>query len=231
MANSDFNHFDDHYFRFLKQLKKNNNRPWFQENKARYESDVLGPSLEFIRAMRPHLKKISPHFDAIDKRVGGSMMRIYRDTRFAKDKTPYKTNVGIQFRHELGKDVHAPGFYVHLEPIECFLGVGIWHPESDPLRKIRQAIADDPRGWKRTRDNKAFQKHYELAGDSLKKPPRDFDKDHPMITDLKRKDFIAVKRLDEKEVKSGDFVKQVTEAFKASRPFMRFLCDAMAIPF
>ncbi len=119
------------FFEFLEQLAANNNRPWFAKNKSRYEEQVLGPALEFIRAFQPRLKKIAPHFVASDRRMGGSLMRIYRDTRFAKDAKPYKTNVGIQFRHELGRDVHAPGFYVHIAPGECFLALGLWRPEPD----------------------------------------------------------------------------------------------------
>ena len=107
--------------RFLAELEGNNNRDWFQANKHRYDEFVLEPSLEFIAAMGPLLEEISPHFLAIPKRVGGSLMRVYRDTRFGHDKRPYKTNIGIQFRHEMGKDVHAPGYYLHIETASCFL--------------------------------------------------------------------------------------------------------------
>jgi len=106
---------------FLRKLEKNNNRPWFQENKGWYERDVLELAMAFIRAFQPRLKRISSYFVASDRRVGGSLMRVYRDTRFHKDGEPYKTNVGIQFRHEQGRDIHAPGFYVHVAPDECFL--------------------------------------------------------------------------------------------------------------
>ena len=126
-------------FQFLEELADNNNRPWFQENKRRYEREVLEPCLAFIRAFGPRLKKISRFFVASDRRIGGSLMRVYRDTRFAKDKTPYKTNVGIQFRHEFGRDVHAPGFYVHIAPDECFLAVGVWRPD-------RRVAGPDPAG-------------------------------------------------------------------------------------
>src|SRR5665811_1482075 len=101
-----------------------------------YEREVLEPALAFVHAFGPKLRKISPFFVASDDRVGGSLMRVYRDTRFAKDKTPYKTNVGIQFRHEQGRDVHAPGFYLHISPEECFFAVGCWHPDPDALGRI-----------------------------------------------------------------------------------------------
>ncbi|MDP7015329.1 MAG: TIGR02453 family protein, partial [Pirellulaceae bacterium] len=178
--------FSPELFAFLDELKHNNDRDWFNDNKDRYEEWVREPSLAFVRAMGPRLKKLSAHFVADDRRSGGSLMRIYRDTRFGKDKTPYKTNVGIQFRHEMGKDVHAPGFYVHLASEECFLGVGVWCPESSSLRRIRDTIVDDPALWKRTRDNKKFNSHFFLGGDSLKTAPRGFAKDHPLIDDLRR---------------------------------------------
>ena len=135
-------------FEFLEELADNNNRPWFQENKGRYEREVLEPALAFIRAFQPRLQRISPYFVASDRRIGGSLMRVYRDTRFVKDGEPYKTNVGIQFRHELGRDIHAPGFYVHIAPGECFLAVGLWRPEPEPFGQIRQAIAEWPDRWR-----------------------------------------------------------------------------------
>ena len=119
----EFQTFNPTLFQFLKQLARNNNRAWFTENKARYETEVREPSLAFIRAFRPRLKKISEYFTAIDRRSDGSLMRVYRDTRFHGAGEPYKTNVGIQFRHEFGRDIHAPGFYVHLEPGACFLAI------------------------------------------------------------------------------------------------------------
>ena len=143
-----FERFQPTLFEFLEQLADNNNRPWFQENKSRYEGEVLGPAMAFIRAFQPRLKRISPYFVASDRRVGGSLMRVYRDTRFVKDGEPYKTNVGIQFRHEQGRDVHAPGFYVHVAPGECFLAVGLWRPEPEALDQVRKAIVEWPDRWR-----------------------------------------------------------------------------------
>ena len=223
--------FTPELFKFITQLKRNNNREWFTKNKDRYESVVRQPSLAFIASFQSHLDKISPAFIASAKSVGGSLMRVYRDTRFSKDKTPYKTNVGIHFRHELGKDVHAPGFYVHIDPNECFLGAGIWHPPSDALQKIRVAIDVEPEKWKRARDNRRFRSAWELAGDSLKTVPRGYDKQHPLIDDLRRKDFIAVHELSTDDVTSANFSKQVGSTFKMASPLMQFLCDALQLPF
>ena len=224
-------HFTPDVFKFLKQLKRNNDREWFSKNKDRYESVIRQPALAFIASFQPHLDKISPAFVAVPKKVGGSLMRPYRDTRFAKDKTPYKTNVGIHFRHELGKDVHAPGFYLHIDPTGCFLGAGIWHPESDNLQKIRVAIDTQPARWKRLRANKRFRNKFELAGDSLKTTPRGYDKEHPLIEDLRRKDFIATCSLSENDVTASDFEKKVAASFKVAGSLVHFLCDALQLPF
>ncbi len=225
-------HFETSLLQFLEDLQDNNHRPWFQANKERYEREVLEPSLDFIRQFAPRLRKISPFFVASAQRVGGSMMRVYRDTRFAKDKTPYKTNVGIQFRHELGRDVHAPGYYVHIAPGECFLALGVWKPDRDCLQQIREAILDRPEAWKRALRGKKFQQmQFVLAGETLKKPPRDCPADHPLIEDLKRTDFVIWRDLPQRDVLSERFLDTVTESFTTGRAFMRFLCQALHIPF
>ena len=120
-----FDGFRDETIKFLNELAANNNREWFAVNKHRYESLVVDRTFAFIIAMGDELRKISSHFEAIPKKQGGSLMRVYRDTRFSKDKTPYKTNIGIQFRHEAGRDVHAPGYYMHIEPGDVFVGAGL----------------------------------------------------------------------------------------------------------
>ena len=227
----DFQNFAPSLFRFLKQLAKNNNRAWFQENKTRYEKEVLEPSLAFIRAFHPRLKEISEYFTAIDRRSGGSLMRVYRDTRFHSTGEPYKTNVGIQFRHAMGRDIHAPGFYVHLELGTCFLAAGLWRPEAVIRRQVREAIVENPTRWKRVRDDKKFRSFFYLDGDSLKKCPLGFSATHPCIEDLRRTDFIAVADVDDSVVLQKTFVDNVVKAFIAAKPFMRFLCDAMKIPF
>ena len=175
---------------FLNALAKNNNRKWFDANKDRYEAEVRGPALAFIEAMAGPLAKVSPHFRAVPKKVGGSLIRIYRDVRFSKDKRPYKTNVGIQFRHEAGRDIHAPGYYLHIETDECFFAAGIWHPDSDTLRSIREAIDSDGPRWKRAVRGKAFRERYDLGGrQPASGPLKGYEADHPLIEDLKRKDY------------------------------------------
>lgn len=218
-------------FAFLEDLAANNNREWFDRNKARYETAVKGPAVRFIGDFAPHLKKISAHFRADPRPVGGSLFRIYRDTRFSKDKSPYKTYVGIQFRHDKGKDVHAPGFYLHLQPGECFAGVGIWHPDADALRSIRDAIVEDPAGWKRAVNGKAFKDRLELTGDSLSRPPQGYDPQHPLIEDLKRKDFIAVVSYTESALKSTGFLEKLAQDCRAGSSMVKYLCGALGLAF
>jgi len=217
--------------KFLQELKDNNNRDWFNANKPRYEEQVLDVALNFIQSMHDPLLEIAPHFTAVPKRVGGSLMRIYRDTRFSKNKTPYKTNIGIQFRHEMAKDVHSPGFYVHIDPDDVFIGAGMWRPESSALAAIRERISDQQAQWLRTRDDKSFAKNFRLGGESLTRPPRGYAKDHPMIDDIRRKDFIAVKNMTHADALSPRFQQKVENAFSASVPYMRFLCKAVGVPY
>lgn len=214
---------------FLGELAANNNRAWFEQNKPRYEALVREPALDFIDAMAPALQDFAPHFRADLRKVGGSLMRVYRDTRFARDKTPYKTNIGIQFRHELGKDVHAPGFYLHISTAESFLAAGCWHPAADALGRIRDLVAQQPEQWFAARDDERFAAHWMLDGDSLIRPPRGYAADHPAIDDLKRKDFIALAPLAKSEVIGPRLLERATTQFAAAVPLMKFLCGALEV--
>lgn len=216
---------------FLEELRANNDREWFEENKSRYEGLVREPALDFITAMAPRLAKLSDQFVAVPKKTGGSLMRVYKDTRFSRDKTPYKTNIGIQFRHALGKDVHAPGYYLHIDPTECFVGVGLWHPEAAPLAAIRTRIAEQPAAWKKVRNQASFVGHFKLGGESLRRPPKGYDETTPGIEDIKRKDFIASCELSASDIHQGRFVDLVASRFRTATPFMRFLCEAVGVPF
>jgi len=226
-----FQGFPRELFSFLRELATHNDREWFTENKHRYEDHVLAPALAFIEAMQPSIRKLSPYISAIPKRMGGSLMRIYRDTRFSKNKAPYKTNVGIHFRHEIGGDVHAPGLYLHLEPEACFVGVGIWMPSGEPLAMIRQMIDEDPRYWKKARDDKKFAARFKLDSESLKTAPRGYDPSHPMIEDLRRKSFAAMAPITEKELMNPQCLPTIATAYSEAKPMMKFLCDALHQPF
>ena len=218
-------------FAFLRELRQNNDRAWFNANKRRYEEDVKEPALAFIADFAPRLETISPHFVADPRPVGGSLFRIHRDTRFARDKSPYKTHTGIQFRHEQGRDVHAPGFYLHLEPGSVFVGAGIWHPDTATLAKIREAIDRDPKRWTRSLRESGIGEVFRLEGDSLKRPPSGYEAAHPLVDDLKRKDFIAVATLDEEAVTSPGFADELAATLRTSAPFVRFLCEATGVRF
>ena len=218
-------------FNFLDELASNNDRTWFEANKPRYDSLVREPALEFIAAMGPVLETFAPRFCAEPRKVGGSLMRVFRDTRFSRDKTPYKTNIGIQFRHILGKDIHAPGFYLHISMDECFFAVGCWHPDSVALGHIRNLIANNPDKWFSACNNKNFVSKWKLWGDSLTRPPRGYDQNHSAITDLKRKDFVGMAPLLISDVIGSGLVKLAGQRFSETVPFMKFLCEALGVPY
>ncbi len=231
MANGRYVGFNASTIAFLEELAANNNRDWFRENKSRYEELVLDVALRFIQSMQDPLTDIAPHFTAIPQRMGGSLMRVYRDTRFSRNKLPYKTNIGIQFRHEQARDVHSPGYYVHVDPDQVFVGVGMWRPDSDSLRSIRERIVAKPAEWKRAIGDSKFKSSFALGGESLSRPPRGFSKDNELIEDIKRKSFIAVREMDVEDSLSPQFQRKVETSFRAAEPFMRFLCKAVGVPF
>lgn len=220
-------HLGPQLFDFLRDLRNHNDREWFQGNKGRYERDVRDPLLALIRDAAAPLAKISPEILADPRPSGGSLFRIYRDTRFSKDKTPYKTHAAVQFRHRAGKDVHAPGFYLHLEPGNVFIGAGLWHPESDALRAVRTAIATRAADWKRVLSAPAFKRMCALEGEVAKRAPQGFDPGHPLIDDIRRKDFIAVVRFKDAEALRPEFLDLVVAAFRAAAPLNAFICRAL----
>ncbi len=217
-------------FAFLRELKLNNDRDWFALNKKRYEKHIKEPLLDLIADFSPLLADISPHFRAIPKASGGSLFRIYRDVRFSTNKDPYKTHAAIQFRHASAKDVHAPGYYLHLEPGNVFVGLGIWHPENPVLNQIRSAILSDESHWQEVRDA-AAEAGLELQGDSLKRPPAGIEADHDFIEDLKRKDFIAIAQFEQDAALRPDLLPLLASTWKAGSPLMQFVSKAMNVPF
>ena len=210
-------------FDFLRQLKRHNNREWFTKNKSRYENVVRDPALFFISSFEPHLRKLDPNFVADARPTRGSLFRIYRDTRFSPDKRPFKTHIGIHFSHASGKNVHAPVFYLHLEPDNCFAAAGVWHPDNSALTKIRMAIVAEPEQWAKVR------RKLELEGDSLKRPPRGFDPNHRFIEDLKRKDFVASVGLTEAQVCGPKFMRDFAAACRTMLPLVEFTTRALGL--
>jgi uncharacterized protein (TIGR02453 family) len=183
--------------------------------------------LAFIAAFAPQLKKISACYFADPRPSGGSMMRIYRNLRFSRDKTPYKTNAAAAFGHRDAGHFEAPSFYLSLSAAEGFAGVGIWHPEAESVRKIRDAIVARPPSWKKAIADRKFRARFELGGEKLSRPPKGYDPAHPLIEDLKRKDFIGGADFTRKEVCSDQFLNQFTGACVAASPFMKFLTEAL----
>jgi uncharacterized protein (TIGR02453 family) len=229
---AEFDGFPKDFFAFFRELAANNERGWFEANKTRFKDSVQAPMSAFIAAMAPHIAGVSRHFIADPRPHGGSMFRVYRDVRFSKDKRPYKEHGACQFRHRLGRDVHAPGFYVHLAPSEVFVGAGLWMPDAEPLFKIRTAIAARPAAWRKIVSAPRFTKTFgEVEGEQLRRPPSGFDPLHPFIDDIRRKSFVVGRDSSEKTARSRKFAREAGESFAAAGPFMRFLCAALAVPF
>lgn len=227
----EFNGFPKDFFTFFETLERNNNREWFAANKNRYFESVVNPISEFIVCMAPLLSEISTHYIADPKPHGGSMFRIYRDTRFSKDKTPYKTHAGVQFRHEAGKNAHAPGFYVHLACDGLFFGGGIWQPPGPQLSRIRDFIADNARSWARITNATKVKEAGGIKGESLKRPPRGFDAEHVHIEDLKRKSFYVMTEVPASHGLEPGFTQEVAEGFRRAAPLNRFITSALDLPF
>lgn len=222
-------HITPDLFQFFRELKENNDREWFADNKERYETEVKEPLLQFIMEFGLRLPEISPHFVADARPNGGSLFRIYRDIRFSRDKSPYKTAAGIQFRHERGKDAHAPGFYLHLEPDNVFMGMGLWHPDSKTATRIRTAIVARADEWERITTAPTLLKDFRLGGDSLKRPPRGFDPNHHLVEDLKRKDFLVFRPLSEAETCKPRFIDDFAGNCRVGARFMQFLTSAVGL--
>ena len=217
--------FTPELFDFLRQLKRHNNREWFARNKGRYQQAVLDPALLFIGSFASELAKLSRHFVADPRPTRGSLFRIYRDTRFSADKLPYKTHVGIHFSHNAGKDAHAPVFYLHLQSENCFAAAGVWHPDNPTLTGIRNAIVRQPERWAKVR------RKLELEGDSLARPPRGYDPQHPFIEDIKRKDYLASVALTEAQVCGPEFMREFSAACQMMSPLVEFTTQALGLKF
>ena len=219
-------YFTPELLRFLKQLKRHNNREWFQANKARYEAAVRDPCVRFIAELAGPLQRISPWLVADPHPTRGSLFRIYRDTRFSPDKRPYKTHVGMTFPHRGTKQkVHLPGFYLHLEPDSCFAAAGCWHPDNPTLISIRNAIVSRPEAWKKA------VRGLELEGDALSRPPRGYPADHPLVEDLKRKDYLASVEFADAQVCGTRFMADFLAACRKLSPLVAFLSQALGLPY
>jgi len=218
-------YFSPEFFKFLKALSRNNNREWFLKNKSRYEKFVLAPSLRFVKDASKELKTISPYLVADPKPFGGSLFRIYRDIRFSKDKSPYKTHVAMEFWHRRsGKKAYA-GLYLRLAPGHSFTGAGIWHPDASTLFKVRSGIVSRPEAWRRVKEA-----GLRIEGESLKRPPSGFDPAHPFIEDLKLKDLTTGVHFTDRQVTGAEFMREFIRAGQTLNPLNKFLADALGVP-
>jgi len=219
-------YFTPEAFRFLRELAKNNHREWFQANKPRYEAEVQQPALRFIADMGPRLGRLSRRVVADPKPFGGSLMRIYRDTRFAKDKSPYRTIVGIRFPHDAATDEeHLPGFSFHMAPGENWVAAGIWHPAPPTVKKIRDAIVRSPSAWRAV-----LRRGIEIDGESSARVPAGYDPSHPLATDLRRKDFYSWLPFTDAQVVGAEFGDRFVAACEQLNPLNVFLAKATGVP-
>ncbi len=223
--------FNNELFKFLADLKDHNDKEWFAEHKARYIDHVREPSRAFIRAVTPEIQSISHCYAGDDRVNGGSLFRIYRDTRFSNDKTPYKSWVGMRFRHERARQATAPAFYLHLSNDQCFIGAGCWHPEKEALLSIRQFLLNNPNAWQLNKDQVAQDDDLTFGGASLIRMPRGFDPEHPLAEDIKRKDFVVIHEFNKSRATQEGFLDYYISMCRKLAPFVDYLCAALDLEF
>ncbi|HXT70127.1 MAG TPA: DUF2461 domain-containing protein [Vicinamibacterales bacterium] len=218
-------YFTPGFFDFFRDLKRHNDREWFAANRERYVASVEAPVLQFIGDFAPHLRAISPAFTADRRRVGGSMFRIHRDTRFSPDKSPYKLWTAARFAHESRRKESGgvPGFFLHLGPGESFGGGGVYHIEMPQLTKIRRRIVDAPQDWAKVRAR------VEVQGEQLKRAPAGFSASHEHIEDLRRQNLYALKDFTEADVVSGDFMERFVASCQEAAPLIEFETKALGL--
>ena len=227
-----FTGFKPSFTTFLKELAANNNRDWFQANKRLYQDAVQQPFLDFVAALAGPLQTVSPHLQADSRKTGGSMMRIYRDTRFSKDKTPYNTHISARFLHVEGKEGVAPGCFLRIRPEDVVVGAGLWQPDNVALTKIRHRIDQEREAWGKISAAHSIEAGCGMyAGDMLKRPPRGFSPDHPFVEDLKRKSFAVFTTWPVERIYREDFLTVTVENYRSTVPLMGFLADALGVPF
>jgi uncharacterized protein (TIGR02453 family) len=210
-------------FQFLDELAANNASEWFFANQERYWHQVRDPALSFITTAGPALQRLSPRIVADPRPIGGSLFRIYRDLRYSRDKTPYKTNVSMRFPVRGGKNHSAePGYYLHLATGGSFLAAGVWHPDADCLKRIRRAIVTRADEWARAR-----KPGLDEGEGLLTRVPRGFDPDHRFANDLRRRDFVTTTRMTDAQVTDVAFMRTFVRDCRRMVPLVRFLVTAL----
>lgn len=211
---------------FLRNLKRNNRRDWFERHRDEYETFVKLPMQSLIAALQPAFESFAPEYDVHPKR---SLFRIHRDVRFSRDKSPYKTHVAAHFvLRGKPKGVEGSGFYLHIEPAEVFLGAGIYMPDGDQVKRIRRAIADRSEEFLNIIRDPGFKRVFRrIEGEQLRRVPPGFDPTHPMAEWLRLKQFFAGRSLPVSGCSSPRFARTVARAFETAVPLVRFLNAAM----
>jgi uncharacterized protein (TIGR02453 family) len=213
-------------FKFLKDLKKNNNKPWFDKNRGAYEN-AKADFEEFITDVLAKLAKTEPAFKEL--KAKDCIFRIYRDVRFSKDKTPYKAHFAAAFSKG-GKKHMAAGYYIHLEPGSIFLGGGMWMPEPDALKKIRQEIDYNFKDFQKIVNGASFKKTFNKLSeeDKLKTLPKGYEANNPAIEYLKLKSFVASCKMDDKDIMDKNGAAKCEKIYSAMKPLIDFLNVAAA---
>jgi uncharacterized protein (TIGR02453 family) len=225
-------YFTDKTFRFLRALARNNERAWFHAHKQDYDDHVRAPLQRLVTELQPHLAEVTLQFRADPRPVGGSLYRIQRDTRFANDKRPYKTWQGARLFHARRQELATPLFYLHVQPGGCFVGAGIWRPESPTLRRIRQFIVDNPTAWKAAAHGPAFRRRYRLDDeDRLVRPPRGFPADFPFIDDLRNRSFVAWRDIDDATIIGPRLRQVLAKDLRDLAPLVDYLCASLDLEF
>lgn len=203
---------------FLNNLEKNNNREWFTENKAIFKSHETD-----VKSFYGHLRQRLEAHDEIEKM---KMFRIYRDVRFSKDKTPYKSHFAGSFSR-LGAQLRG-GYYLRIKPGATFAAVGFWEPNKDDLLRIRKEFESDAAPFRKVINEKTFAKIWgNLQGDEVKSAPKGFDKSHKNIDLIKKKQFIFVRSFSDSEVLSNGFIDELDKSFRAIRPYFDIMSEIL----
>jgi uncharacterized protein (TIGR02453 family) len=215
--------------RFLAELEKNNNRPWFQANKERYERSVRAPAVAFIEAMAARLERAAPRIYCDPSPSGGSLMRIYRDTRFSGDKTPLKTNIAASFPWRGLHRHQGAGLYIEVGPQWVWVGGGTYAPETSQLASVREHIAANHRRLGTIVESPGFRKTVGvLEGSKLQRVPRGFPKDHPAAEYLRHRQFLAGKEFPPEFACDPKFYAGVLGVFRQVAPLIRFLNEPLS---
>ncbi|HWC75692.1 MAG TPA: DUF2461 domain-containing protein [Gemmatimonadales bacterium] len=220
---------------FFRGLKRHNAKPWFEAHRGDYEQDVVAPMRALIEEMDVRLARFAPEITGHPKR---SMFRIYRDIRFSKDKSPYKTNAGCWFWHRdadprVGDDADGggAGFYFHLQPGSSFTGAGIWMPPRPLLGKLRDAIVEDHKGFERIVKHPGFVRRFGGLDDehTLKRMPRGYAEAHPAARWLRFQSFVSGRALGDKQITSPRLAATLEEDFSRLLPLVRWLNGALGL--